>query len=39
MTQAPIRLTVNGRIHDVTAERQTPLLDKPQRRDGGYQLR
>ena len=26
MTQAPIRLTVNGRIHDVTAERQTPLL-------------
>ena len=26
MTQTPIRLTVNGRIHDVTAERQTPLL-------------
>ena len=26
MTQAPIRLTVNGSIHDVTAERQTPLL-------------
>ena len=26
MTQTPIRLTVNGRIHEVTAERQTPLL-------------
>ena len=26
MTQTLIRLTVNGRIHDVTAERQTPLL-------------
>ncbi|SFI87685.1 (2Fe-2S)-binding protein [Bradyrhizobium sp. Gha] len=26
MTQTPIRLTVNGRIHDVTAERPTPLL-------------
>ena len=26
MTQTPIRLTVNGRIHDVTAARETPLL-------------
>src|SRR3954462_2233582 len=26
MIQTPIRLTVNGRIHEVTAERQTPLL-------------
>ena len=26
MIQTPIRLTVNGRIHDVTAERRTPLL-------------
>ena len=26
MTQAPIRLTVNGRIHDVSAEADTPLL-------------
>ena len=26
MTQTPIRLTVNGRIHEVAAERQTPLL-------------
>ena len=26
MTQTPIRLTVNGRIHEITAEPQTPLL-------------
>lgn len=26
MTQAPIRLTVNGRIHDVSASADTPLL-------------
>ena len=26
MKQTPIRLTVNGRIHDVTAARETPLL-------------
>ncbi|MGY3292540.1 CO/xanthine dehydrogenase Mo-binding subunit [Bradyrhizobium sp. LM3.6] len=26
MTQTPIRLTVNGRIHEITAARQTPLL-------------
>ena len=26
MTQAPIRLTVNGRIHDVSAAADTPLL-------------
>lgn len=26
MTQAPIRLTVNGRIHDVAASADTPLL-------------
>jgi nicotinate dehydrogenase subunit A len=26
MTQPPIRLTVNGRIHDVVAAPQTPLL-------------
>ena len=26
MTQAPIRLTVNGRIHEITAARETPLL-------------
>ena len=26
MTQTPIRLTVNGRIHEITAERATPLL-------------
>ncbi|MGY4296260.1 aerobic-type carbon monoxide dehydrogenase small subunit (CoxS/CutS family) [Bradyrhizobium sp. i1.4.4] len=26
MTQTPIRLTVNGRIHEITAAPQTPLL-------------
>ena len=26
MTQTPIRLTVNGRIHEVTAAQDTPLL-------------
>ena len=26
MSETPIRLTVNGRIHDVTAAPQTPLL-------------
>jgi nicotinate dehydrogenase subunit A len=26
MTQTPIRITVNGRIHEITAARDTPLL-------------